>query len=115
MDAFIAIDRDGDGLINVGDMASALHDAGSALNEAAVKELLVQAGHGPPSWSLTFDDFSVLLLNGAGNEVAAEISESLNRATRASARWRRATGQVAAVAAFARAGAAPPAADGSSE
>ena len=57
MDAFIAIDRDGDGLINVGDMASALHDAGSALNEAAVKELLVQAGHGPPSWSLTVDDF----------------------------------------------------------
>ena len=100
MDAFLELDRDCDGVIDARDVESALHDAGSDLDEEAIRALLVQAGHGASS--LTFDDFSVLMLNGAGHEVAAAISTSLNKATRASERWRRATGQVAAVAALAR-------------
>ena len=105
VDAFLELDRDGDGFLDVSDITAALRSGqggeSAGIDEAALKKLLSEAsGKGEEEPKITLDDFKALMMGSLGEE-AQQLSASLNSATRASTRWKDAVGKVAKVNALA--------------
>ena len=98
VDAFLELDRDGDGFLDVSDITAALR-SGQGGESAGIDE--AASGKGEEEPKITLDDFKALMMGSLGGEEAQQLSASLNSATRASTRWKDAVGKVAKVNALA--------------
>ena len=75
VDAFLELDRDGDGFLDVSDITAALRSGqggeSAGIDEAALKKLLSEAsGKGEEEPKITLDDFKALMMGSLGGEEA---------------------------------------------